>query len=511
MHRPPLRGISLALLVFSLGMAEFMGGLDLAIANVAIPTIAADFGVTTQEGTWLITLFAVSGAISLALTGWLTKRFGIVKVGVLSILAFTVTSFLCGAAWDFNSLLAFRILQGAFSGPLVAIPQTLMLANCPEDKKNLTLGIYLIILVLGPILGPVLGGWITEDYGWRWIFYINIPFGLISAIIVWELLKEREDEAVKVPLDILALCLMVTAIITLQVILDRGNDDDWLESNTIVVLAIISFVTGSLFIAWNKYSNNPVIAFYYMRERNFCVATLLQSATLFGLMGPTIIIPLYVQTQLGYTPLLAGLVVMPIGIAPLLITPIADYLRKYMGFRTSITISFVLFAWSSFMFSRITSSASFYDLFMLRFYQGLGVGFCFVPLLQLAMANVPPPGIPQATSVYHFIRLFLGGGGISTAVYVTLWQRRAALHHSNLTEVMTPLREVTKQTYEVLNGLGVNDQAAAVYFDYVVTSQAYTIAFNDLMWFTGWVYLLIIPFTWLAKEPKKIQTVLVYE
>lgn len=502
MKKPPLTGMSFVLLIFSLGLAIFVDGLDYSIANVAIPTIAGSFGVTAQEGTWVITLFAVSNAITLALTGWLATRYGSVKVVLWSTSLFTLFSLFCGIAWSFNTLVFFRILQGTAAGPLMALPQSLYLANCPEDKKSFGIGCLLMIMLIAPVLGPVIGGWITENYGWPWIFYINLPLGILAIILIWGLLNNRETPTEKMPVDITGIILLSLGVGTLQVFLDRGNEKDWFESYFILILALIASISLVMFIFWNLYSDYRVIEFSFFKDRNFLGGTLLTIFPYLVLMGTVILLPLFVQTQMRYTPLWAGIVGMPIGVLPVLATPLVALMMPHVSWRMLITFSLIIFAYSFFWSSSLNLQSTVYQYMAPRFVQGLGISLCFLPLQQLALSNIPEESLTKATGVYNFMRLICGGGGISTALYVTLWNHRAALHHNNLSEVLQPLRNPTLQTYNLLKMNGIDDQSAAIYFNSIITNQSYAIGFNDLMWASGWLMILIIPFIWLLKEPK---------
>ncbi len=503
MKQPPLTGFTLFLLVFALGLATFVESLDYSIANVAIPSIAAGFGMSAQQGTWVITLFAVTSAITLALTGWLATRFGSVKVAIWSLVIFTISSFLCGAAWSFNSLIFFRVVQGAAVGPLISLPQSLVLSNCPDEKKAMSLGFIIMILVLAPVLGPVIGGWITENYGWPWIFYINVPVGIVSILIILKILYGRETPVIKMPVDVVGIFLLVIGIGALQIFLDRGNDEDWFASHEILTLALMALVALAFFFVWNAYAEYPLIDFSYFKDTNFRVATLLTALAFLVLLGTTVLIPLYVQTQLGYTPYLAGLAVMPVGILPIFITPIVAVVMFSVGLRSIVSLSLLILAYTCFWYSELNTEVSLRQLMEPRFYQGLAVALCFLPLQQLALTNISEESLAKATGVYNFTRLIIGGGGLSTALYVTVWQRRTSLHHSDLTQVMHPFATPTVESYKILKTAGFDDQTVPLLFDGIVTNQSYLMGFNDVMWLSGWMLILLVPFVWRCKEPPK--------
>src|ERR1700760_412854 len=249
-NHPPLTGAKLALGSLVVGLAGFMTVLDSSIANVAIPTISGNLGVSVDEGTWVITVFAAANSVAIPLTGWLTQRLGQVRLFVGSILLFTLASWLCGVAPSLPLLLLARVLQGAVAGPLIPMSQALLLSSWPKAKSSLALALFSMIVVTGPIVGPSLGGWVTDSYSWSWIFYINIPVGLFAAAMVWILYRKRDTPARKLPIDVVGLVLLIVWVSSLQVMLDKGKDLDWFSSNTIVVLTIVAVVALAFFIVW---------------------------------------------------------------------------------------------------------------------------------------------------------------------------------------------------------------------------------------------------------------------
>lgn len=503
MHKPPLTGIAFYLLVLSMGIASFIDSLDFSIANVAIPSIAANFGVSVQEGTWIITLFAVSNAITIGLTGWLATRFGGVRVALVSLFLFTFFSACCGLSWDYNSLVIFRILQGASGGPLMSIPMSLMLANAPQDKKSLGAQILVLLIILAQVLGPFVGGWLTDTFGWRWIFFINLPFCIIALIMAAISLKGRETATIKIPLDTMGLILLAIGVGALQVFLDRGNDEDWFGSTKIIILALVCSISLSFFVPWNLYSKVRLVEVCYFRNLNFTITTILTALGFLCVGGTTIIVSLWLQTQMGYTATYAGLAIMPMGITPVLIAPLVSYMMATISLRLVVTFGFIIAAVSCFWFSGMTPQTTLSHLMWLRAFQGLSLPLCFLPLYQLCMLYIDDEEITKATGVFNFLKILLGGGGISTALYVTLWDRRAALHHSDLSGVLQPLRTPTLDAYKALNSVGIDDTSSAMFFEYSITNQSYVIAFNDVMWVSGWLLLLLIIPTWLCVEPSK--------
>src|SRR6185437_1091525 len=266
---PPLEGSKRLLGAIALSAAVFMNVLDSSIANVSIPTISGNLGVSTSQGTWVITSFAVANAITVPLTGWLTQRFGQVRLFVISTLLFVLTSWLCGFSPTFEALVAFRVLQGAVAGPMIPLSQTLMLGSFPREKSGMALAIWAMTTLVAPVAGPLLGGWISDNYTWPWIFYVNIPVGLLAAWISWSIYKDRESVTHKLPIDKIGLALLVVWVGTLQVLLDKGNELGWFQNSTIVIMAVVVAVAFVFFLIWELTDAHPVIDLRLFKVRNF--------------------------------------------------------------------------------------------------------------------------------------------------------------------------------------------------------------------------------------------------
>lgn len=487
----------LFLLTFALGMGTFIQILDTSIANVSIPYIAGDLGVSPNEGTWVITSFAVSNAIVLPLTGWLAIRLTEMRLFILSTTLFSITSWLCGISWSLPALIFFRIIQGAAGGALIPLSQSLLLQHFPPEKKGMALGIWAMIVIVAPILGPIMGGWITETYGWRWIFYINIPIGFLSAGLT-ALTCQVKGTPRKVPVDIVGFIFLFVAVSSFQVLLDEGNKLDWFGSNEIIILGLASFISFAIFIPWNFYSDSPVVDFSFFRNTNFLFGTIVISVGYFLFFGSVVLLPLWLQTQQEYTSLWAGLAVAPIGIMPLFLSIIIGQIVYKMDPRWLVTASFLIFSYTFFWFSGYTTNISYYQLIIPRIIQGVGVALFFIPLVTISLTGISNDKLSSATGVSNFIRLIMGGG-VGTSVFVTLWTRRETFHHSQLAEVATLANPETKSFLDTLAGFGVYGKKAYAILDNTVAHQAYMLSTNDIFWMAAWGFLIMIPFVWMCK------------
>ena len=495
----PLTGTRLALLTFSLSLGIFMNVLDISIANVAIPSLAGDLAVSPDNGTWVITSFAVSQAIMLPITGWLARRFGEVRLFLLSTALFTLTSVMCGLSENLSMLIFFRVLQGAVSGPMIPLSQSLLLANYPEHRKGFATSIWAMTAVVGPIAGPILGGWITDNYTWPWIFYINVPVGIISVALTALTLRGRETAITKSPIDVVGLILLTIGIGCLQILLDKGNDLDWFHSNIIVTLGIVSTIALSFLIAWELTERHPIIDLTLFSLRNFCLGSIALTTGYMVYFSNVVIFPLWLQTQMGYTPTWAGLAAAPVGILPFLFTPFVGLYMSKFDLRAIISVGFVVFALTSFWQSNFYTAVGFYQLAEPRFIQGLGITFFFTPLITIIISGLPPSRIANALGLANFCRIL--GGSFGTSISVTLWDRREAFHHSRLVENINPYNPANTDGLQQLHALGYNTMEAMEAITRTVTNQAYMLATNDIFWLSGWIFLGLMLIIWFTKPP----------
>lgn len=499
MDSSPLVGSRLVLMTISLSLAIFMNVLDVSIANVAIPTLAGDLAVSSDNGTWVITSFAVSQAIMLPITGWLAKRFGEVRLFIFSTGFFTLTSVLCGLSINLPMLIFFRVIQGAVSGPMIPLSQSILLANYPEHKKGFATGLWAMTAVVAPIFGPILGGWITDNYSWPWIFYINVPVGIFSVVFAWITLTGRETQITKLPIDIVGLVLLIIGIGCLQILLDKGNDLDWFNSNVILTLTITSIVALSFLIVWELTEKHPIIDLGLFSGRNFAIGTI---ALTFGYMvyfSNVVIFPLWLQTQMGYTPTWAGLAAAPVGILPFFLSPfVGNYMGKF-DLRLIASLGFIVFALTSFWQSNFYTQVGFIQLVEPRFVQGLGITFFFIPLISILISGLPSQRMASALGLANFCRIL--GGSFGTSISVTMWDRRESFHHSRLVEQINSFNPLSNEMIHQLHALGFHGLKSAEYLVRLITNQAFMLSTDDIFWLSGWIFMCLLIIIWFAKPP----------
>ena len=318
----PLKGLALVLGTLCLSLATFMNVLDSSIANVSIPGISGDLGVSPSQGTWVITSFGVANAISVPLTGWLTQRFGAVRLFNLSIVLFVLASILCGLAPSIEWLVAFRVLQGLVAGPMIPLSQTLLMSSYPKSRAGTALALWGMTTLVAPVVGPLLGGWITDNFSWPWIFYINAPVGVVAALLTWVIYKKRETPIRKLPIDSIGLTLLVLWVGSLQLMLDKGKELDWFASSTIVILAVVAAISFAVFLVWEFTDDHPVVDLRLFLGKNFFFGCLSLSLAYGIFFGNNVILPLWLQQWMGYTATSAGIALAPVGALAILLTPL---------------------------------------------------------------------------------------------------------------------------------------------------------------------------------------------
>ncbi|MBW8733894.1 MAG: DHA2 family efflux MFS transporter permease subunit, partial [Asticcacaulis sp.] len=458
----PLVGSALWITAIALALGTFMQVLDSTIANVSVPTIAGNLGVSTSQGTWVITSFAVSNGISVPLTGWLMGRYGVVKVFVASVIMFTIASFLCGIAWNLDALILFRILQGAVSGPMIPGSQALLMMIFPPSKRGTALAIWSMTTLVAPICGPILGGWISDNMSWPWIFFINLPVGAICAFLSWRALSARETPTYQRPIDGMGFALLVVWVGALQVMLDTGKDVDWFASPAIVVETVVAVVGFVAWVIWELYDKNPIVDLSLFKTRNFTLGVIVLCVGYAIFFGNNLLMPLWLQTQMGYIATWAGLVAAPSGVIAVIMTPFAARMLNKYDARILATISMVFFSLSFYMRSTYTPDADFFALTAPMLVMGVAMSFFFIAMVSISLNGVPGPQVPAASGLSNFARITAGSFAASLAT--TIWDTFEANHQTRLSEIMGGPGGGSTAVGNALNGaanLGLTQQQGA--------------------------------------------------
>lgn len=487
---------SLLLATIALSLATFMQVLDTTIANVALPTIAGNLGVSSDQGTWVITSFAVCNAIALPLTGWFTRRIGQLRLFTGSVVLFTLTSFLCGFAHSMTELIVFRALQGFFAGPMFPMCQTLLLVIFPASKRSMALALLSMVTVVAPIVGPITGGWITDNYSWPWIFYINVPIGIFAAITVWSQLRAREETTTTAPIDYIGIALLVLGVGLLQVVLDKGNDLDWFASQTIIVMSVISAIALVSFVIWELGEKHPIVNLRLFTDRNFAIGTTALTLGYAAFFAINLILPQWLQTEMGYTAIWAGLAAAPMGFLPLMLTPIIGRYASKFDLRLLATMSFLAMGVSCLVRAQFTTDVDFRTIAEVQMFMGIGVAFFFMPITTIVLSNLHGVEVAEGSGLATFFRVL--GGSFASSLATWIWSRREVFHHANLTESVSVYNPAAMDYLQKMGGVTQQHLAAV---DKTIEQQAYMMSTIDYFWILGWGFMALIIVIWFARPP----------
>lgn len=489
------RPANMALCVFALSLGVFMQVLDTTIANVALSTIAGNMGVSFNQGTWVITSFTVCLAIGLPITSWLSRRFGEVELYIAALLGFITTSFLCGISQNMAEMVVFRALQGLSAAPLFPMSQVLLMSIFPRAKRGMALALIGMVAVVGPIVGPILGGWLTYNYSWPWIFFINIPVGVFTIVVILAQLKDRPQEKTKPKLDIIGLASMALGVGVLQIVLDKGNDLDWFSNNWIIAGSVFAAIMLTFMVIWELTDDHPAINLRLFANRNFCIGTILLTLGFGGFFSINLILPQWLQTQMGYTALWAGLASAPMGILPLLMSPFLGKFGNRLDMRWLAAGSFLVIGVSCYWRTLFNLNVDFATIALIQLFMGLGIGLFFMPMTTILMADLNGHEISDGASLSTFVRTL--GASFSSSLTSWIWARNAGIHHSVLSENISQYNPAVSQQ------LQNPTTASLLNFNQTVTSQGLMLSTIDLFTMLTVLFLVLTPFIFFAKKAAK--------
>ncbi len=511
--RSPVNPWIIALVVT---LATFMEVLDTSIANVALPHVAGSLSAGQDESTWILTSYLVSNAIVLPLSGWLSSILGRKRFYMGCVVVFTLSSFLCGLAPNLGMLIVFRILQGAGGGGLQPSSQAILVDTFPPAKRGMAFAVYGIAVVVAPAIGPTLGGWLTDDFSWRWIFFINIPVGILSLVLTQRLIQDppyfRRRKLSETRIDYIGLGLVALGLGTLQVVLDKGQREDWFESHFIVGLSVVSAVSLIFVVFWEWYQKDPIVDLHLFRQRSFATSNFLMFMLGFVLLGSTLLLPLFMQTMLGYTAERSGLALMPGGFAIMLMMPIVGFMLSRYSPRWMLLFGLPMLSFSLFHMTTFDLSVDFHAMIMARVYQAVGLSCLFMPINIAAYASLPREKNNAASGLMNLARNIGGSFGISFVT--TGLSRRAQFHQTRLVE---KLNAANPQFQSALHGMtnafavggagpgsgGTSaQQHAYALMQANVVQQSTMLAYIDNFWVLAVVILCLVPFAFLIKNAK---------
>jgi MFS transporter, DHA2 family, multidrug resistance protein len=497
-----LHGLRLAAATFALGLGSFMNVLDLTIVNVAVPTMAGAFAVTPTEATWIITSYSVAEGIMLPMAGFLSGRFGEVRTFVGSTLLFTAASLLCAMSPTFGALLAARVLQGVFGASMIPLSQTLLTTVFPPHQRGLALGIWAMTTVIAPIVGPLAGGWLTDNASWHWIFLVNLPVGLLVGASVSVLLSARDvivPEKKYQKMDRVGLALLVIGIGSLQIMLDKGNELDWFGSWIIAALAVSATVSLAMFVIWEWHEPAPLVELRLFARRNFLVGAV---CLLFGSMAfftVVVIIPLWLQTYQGYTAFWAGKTVALGGVLAFFLGPLIGANISRVDARAITTFGFIMFAIVGYWGAHFTPDVDYWTVALTRLVMGIGISCFFLPLVTISLSGLPANRVAAAAGITNLMRNV--GASFGTAIATWLWTSHAAASHAVLMEQIQAYNAAAREYVDRLRALGLSEDQAYAYVEQMITAQSYTLSTDHIQLAAGALMLSLIALVWWAKPP----------
>jgi DHA2 family multidrug resistance protein len=498
-------------------LPTFMVSLDTSVANVALPHIAGSLSAGTDEVTWVLTSYLVANAIVLPISGWITQAMGRSRFLIISMIAFTASSFASGAAVSLNMIIIARVIQGASGGALLPVSQAVLLESFPPEKRGEAMAVYAFGVIIAPVLGPTLGGWITDSYTWRWVFYINLPFCLLAILLTRLLIKDPPYIRSQAPksIDYIGFVLMAVGLGALQVVLDRGERADWFGSTWVWIAVIGSGICLVCFIFWELHRREPIVELRVLSDRNFAVGFFL--ATVYGIIlyGTLVMLPLFLENLMGYTALKTGLAISPRGMGALVSVTLAGRLLKWIDGRIMIISGFILLALSLFLLSGVNLQISIFSVIWPNVMMGFAIGLVFVPLTTIAVQTLPNEMIGTATGLYNLMRGMGGSTGI--ALVTTLLSRREQFHQAMMVDNLTPYNPVFQDLLNKLTGLfsARGDPVEALRKSYltiynILVAQSTLLAFIDNWRLLGFLSISSVPMVLLfkrarTKSPKRSQ------
>ncbi len=493
----PLKGGLLWLVAIVLAGANFIAVLDMTIANVSVPNIAGSLGISSSQGTWVITCYSVAEAITVPLTGWLAARFGAVRVFTTAMGAFGVFSLVCGFSTSFTMLVVGRILQGIAGGPLIPLSQTLLLRIFPKEKAAAATALWAMTTLTAPILGPILGGWLCDSYSWQMIFLINVPLAIMMAPFAWKMLKRFETKLERSPIDLIGLALMIVAVGALQLMLDLGKEHDWFESGMIVWLAVIAAIGITVFILWEMGEKHPIVNLRVFRHRGYTTAVVVIAAGFGAMFAANVLTPLWLQSYMGYTSTWAGLATAWTGVLAVVCAPAAGLLSTKVDPRKLVFFGLVWLGGVLAIRTFATTDMSFWQISGPLLAMGLGLPFFFVPVTTLALASVEEHETAAAAGLMNFLRTL--SGAVATSVVQTSWESKTQVMHAELAPVVDRYGEVS----HTLAASGMNSEQTLQALDNMTQSQAVMLSTNEIMSFVSLAFFLSALLIWAAPKPTR--------
>jgi DHA2 family multidrug resistance protein len=512
MQPAPAKQVNPWIVTAAVMLATFMEILDTTVVNVSVPHLAGNMGATVEEGTWVVTSYLVSNAIVLPMAGWLANRFGRRRLLMSCVAGFTLTSLLCGMATSLESLIIFRVLQGLTGGGLQPLAQAVLLETFPPKKHGTAMAAFGLGIILAPILGPTLGGYITDNYSWRWIFYLNLPVGVFSLLMMNAFVhdphyigKHRTGSV-----DLWGIGFLALGFGMLQMVLDTGQRKDWFSSTQIRVWTFLCVFGLVAMVVRELTTAHPIVDLRVLKDRTYSAGVFIMTMLGFVLYGSLMLLPIFLQTLLGYPALQAGLALSPRGIGSLVMMPIVGQLTNRYDPRKLIFIGVVVGSWTMFSLSHLNLNAGYWDIFRPQVIQGGAMAFLFIPLMAVSMQGIAREKMGNATSIYNLMRNIGGSFGIATMT--TFLARRSQVHQNQMVSHISSFDHNTQMMWRGMTGwflshgsdsVAAGRQALSAMYG-MLQQQAMMLSFVEAFWVMGVIFLGMVPLLFLLKNPRKL-------
>ena len=499
------------LITITVMLPTIMEIVDTSVANVALPHMQGSLNAGTDEVTWVLTSYLVSNAVVLPMTGWLARMFGRKRFLITCIGLFTLSSLLCGAAPNLATLIFFRILQGAAGGALIPTSQAILMETFPPQEQGMAMAIFGVGAMFGPIVGPALGGWITDNLNWRWIFYINFPIGIVAvAMATYFIFDPPYLKRHRMQVDYWGLALLTLGLGALQVVLDKGQQEDWFNSSYIVAFAVVSVLALLLLVYVELKHKHPIVNLRLFRNVSFSAGNFVMFVVGFCLYSSIMLIPLFLQTLMGYDATLAGMVLAPGGVATLVTMPFVGAFIQRSDGRKVVLVGLLIGAFAMFMMQRFTLEASYWDFVWPRVILGVGLAMIFVPLTTVTLSTITREEMGNATGIFNLLRNV--GGSVGIAIAATMLSRYSQFYENSLVGRITPYSFQTQAKLSALKTAAIArgfdpvsaDRFSLAAMEGMVRRQAGMLAYNRIFWVVGIAFLVIIPLLLLLKRPRHL-------
>ena len=492
----PLKGGMLFLAAIVLASANFIAVLDMTIANVSVPNIAGSLGISSSQGTWVITSYAVAEAIIVPLTGWIAARFGSVRVFTTAMLLFGAFSAFCGIAQSLDMLVFGRIMQGLSGGLLMPLSQTLLLRIFPKEKANAAMALWAMTTLTAPVLGPILGGWLCDNYGWPLIFFINVPLALFCAPIAFSMLKRYEQSPVRMPIDLIGLALLILFVGSLQLMVDLGKEHAWFDSPLVVGLGIAAAIGFVLFVIWELTEKNPIVDLRVFRHRGFTASVITLTLAFGAMFAANVLTPLWLQSYMGYTSTWAGMTTAWSGVLAVVAAPIVGARMAKVDPRRLVFIGLVWLGFITALRCFVTNDVTYWQISIPLMLMGFGLPFFFVPLTALSLGSVEPRELASAAGIQNFLRTL--SGAVATSIVQTIWEDKTTYTHSELSG-LTDRNGDAMHTYQAQ---GMTHDQALYALNNLVDEQSVMIATNQTMALITIAFFIAAAMIWFAPKPR---------